>query len=244
MFNFFTKKSSGELLPLPYQTDIHSHIIPGVDDGAKDLESALFLAGKMHDWGIRHIITTPHRTDESFENTPLSVAPAFEALTEAINKSGMDLQLSHSFEYRLDEGFIRLKNEGKLVPLKGNHILVENSFIQPLWNLRELIFELKMMGLNPILAHPERYSYYFKNKAEYKALHEMELGFQVNLLSIAGAYGSEIQKLTLWMLDQGYLDYLSTDLHHKGHVDAIETYLRSSAYKKLLPRLNVKNDYL
>ncbi|MEG1616196.1 MAG: CpsB/CapC family capsule biosynthesis tyrosine phosphatase [Bacteroidales bacterium] len=244
MFNFFRKKGEAELLPLPYTTDLHCHIIPGVDDGSRDLEMSLFLVGKMKEWGITSIIATPHRTDETFENTPDTISAPFHALKQAIEERGLGIELTHSFEYRMDEGFIRLKEEGKLIPLKNNYILVENSFMQPLWNLDELIFDLKLKGFKPILAHPERYSYYFGNKKRYTEIHDAECDFQINILSLAGTYGKDVQNAAMWMLEQGYVDFIGTDLHHPAHAKAISEFLRSKQYKKLRPKLNVKNDWI
>jgi Capsular polysaccharide biosynthesis protein len=245
IFDFFFKKEA-EALQLPFNTDIHSHILPWVDDGSKNIESSLFLVNKMCEWGIYNIIATPHRTDISFENTIETVKPGFEELKEAIAKNNIPVNLTHSFEYRLDEGFINLMEQNKLVPLKGNYILIENSFIQPLWNLKEIIFDLKLKGFKPILAHPERYGYYVTNKQLYTELHDIECEFQINILSIAGGYGKEIQKTAMWLLEKGYLDYIGTDLHNRSHSDFIDNYLKSSGYRKILPILasRVKNDII
>ncbi|MDO5571986.1 MAG: hypothetical protein Q4F97_11100 [Bacteroidales bacterium] len=246
IFDFFFSKKETEAFQLPFNTDIHSHIIPGVDDGSKNLESSIFLVKKLREWGIYNIIATPHRTDISFENTPDSIKPHFDALKKEIEKNSIDVNLTHSFEYRLDEGFIKLMEQKKLVALKDNYILIENSFIQPLWNLKEIIFDLKLKGFKPILAHPERYGYYINNKNMYTELHNIECEFQINIMSIAGGYGKEIQKTAKWLLEKGYLDYIGTDLHNKSHSDFIDNYLKSSAYKKTLPILAsmVKNDII
>lgn len=243
MFSFFKKKK--ESLVLPYKTDLHSHVIPGVDDGSEDLETSLFLIGKMQEWGIRNIITTPHRTDEVFENSVESIAAPFKELQDAMRAAYPEMSISHTFEYRMDEGFIRLKDAGKLVPLKGNYILVENSFIQPLWNLDQLLFDLRLKGFKPVLAHPERYSYYRNNRKELESLHDTGCLFQVNLLSLAGIYSKDVQSTALWLLEKGYLDFLSTDLHHKGHTEEIDAFLSSKAYAKLLPKLqHLMNDLI
>lgn len=244
MFDFLFKKKEAPLLPLPFQTDIHCHIIPGVDDGSQDPETSLELIGKMKEWGLRRIIATPHRTDETFENTPEIIEPIYRDLKKRLAEAGIEIDLHYSFEYRMDEGFLQLKEAGKLRPLSGNHILVENSFIQPLWNLDNLIFDLKLQGFQPILAHPERYSYYHNNKKAYTHLHESECAFQVNILSIAGCYGKTVQDISLWMLEQGYIDFMATDLHHKEHVKAIDSFLKSKLYQKLRPKLQLKNDLL
>ncbi|MGL4292691.1 MAG: tyrosine-protein phosphatase [Bacteroidales bacterium] len=244
MFDFLFKKKEAEMLPLPFQTDIHCHIIPGVDDGSPDLETSVLLISKMKEWGINKIIATPHRTDEVFENSPENIEPVYRELKNVIQEKEISIDLHYSFEYRMDEGFIRLKNSNQLRPLGNGYILIENSFIQPLWNLDELIFDLKLKGFKPILAHPERYSYYHGNKKIYSHLHDSECAFQVNILSLAGCYGKQIEELSQWMLEKGYIDFMATDLHHLKHVEAIDNFLRSKTYKKLRPKLNLKNNLI
>ena len=129
---------------------------------------------------------------------------------------------------------------------KNSYILIENSFIQPLWNLKQIIYELILKGFTPILAHPERYSYYFDNKNEYLDLHQKGCLFQINILSLTDVYGKEVRKTALWLIEKGLMDFISTDLHNKKQAELIELYLRSSAYKKILPHLTskVKNDFI
>ena len=234
------------MLSLPFEVDIHSHIIPGVDDGSQDIETSLFLASKMREWGIKKAIATPHRTDVTFENSPEIIDPKYKELVKSLKENNIDLDLHYDVEYRMDEGFINLKNSNLLRPLHDRYLLIENSFIQPLWNLGQFIFEIKQSGFYPIWAHPERYTYYFSNKKIYKEIHDMECQFQVNILSLAGIYGKDVQNVALEFLKKGYINYLATDLHHTEHVKAIDNFLRSSLYKKLRPQLAdvILNDQL
>jgi tyrosine-protein phosphatase YwqE len=243
MFDFLFKKKEGELLPLPFSTDIHCHIIPGVDDGSPSAEQSLHLIEKMASWGLKEIYATPHFTDVTFENTPEIISPICADLQQRLRASGIGAELvDYSFEYRLGEGFIRLMEQGSLRPLKGDYILVENSFLQPLNNLDSLLFELRLKGLHPILAHPERYAYYHGNRKAYEQLHAADTCFQVNLLSLAGYYGRGVRDLVLWMLDKGMVDFIGTDLHHDYHVETIDRFLRSKEWAKLRPRIRVIND--
>ncbi len=246
MFFGLFKNKEKEQLKLPYQVDIHSHIIPGVDDGSQDIETSVFLAKKMTDWGITKAIATPHRTDVTFENSPETINKPYEELCKALLDNNINLDLHYSFEYRMDEGFINLKNNGLIRPLHGKFILIENSFVQPLWNLDQFIADIKQKGYFPIWAHPERYTYYFQNKSIYKQIHDMGCQFQVNVLSIAGCYGREVQDIALDFLKKGYLTYLGTDLHHGQHVKAMDEFLRSNTYKKLKSQLEdyILNDQL
>ena len=158
-------------------------------------------------------------------------------------ENSVDVDLNYSFEYRMDEGFIKMKDAGLLKPLKDNYILVENSFIQPLWNLDDLIFDLKLKGYFPILAHPERYNYYHSNKSFYKHLKSLEVLFQVNVLSLSGCYGKDVQDTSMWLLKNDMVEFMATDIHHNNHIIALEQFLVSSQYKKLISLFeNLRND--
>ena len=243
MFDFLFRKKEGEMLPLPFTTDLHCHIVPGVDDGSPDLEHSLRLMERMAAWGIERIVATPHFTDVTFENSPATIDAPFAQLQQAAQEASLGARLiDYSFEYRLGEGFIGKLEADDLRPMPSGHILVENSFLQPLSNLDSLLFDIKLKGMRPILAHPERYAYYHPNRKIYERLRSEEVQLQVNFLSLAGYYGRGVQELVLWMIDKGLVDYMATDLHHQGHVEAIEKYLRSKHYKKLRPKLELLND--
>lgn len=243
MFNFIFKKK--ERLNLPYKREIHCHIIPGVDDGSRKLESSLSYLKSLSELGVEEVIFTPHRIDDRFENTPAIIDPIFNNLQEAVTREGVNLRLNYSFEYRLDTGFLTLLSKGKwgeescaLRPLRGRYLLIENSFAHPVQEMDELIFHLQDCGFYPILAHPERYRYYAGHNGRfYHHLQDQQLEFQCNILSFTGYYGSETKKVVYWMLENGYINYLGSDLHNEQHVQLIKKFLQSKEYASLRPRL-------
>lgn len=240
MFNFFHKNKAEELF---FHTDIHSHVVPGVDDGSKDLDTSMYLVKSLRGLGINRIITTPHVTGTTFENTPQTLHEPFNQLSQAISAENLDIEISHAAEYRLDEFFehkVFEKNDFMLLP--NDYILIENSFIQQALNFDEMVFELKLKGLYPILAHPERYKYYFQNKSRYEAMHDAEILFQVNLLSFSGHYGADVKNIAFWLLEKGMIDFIGTDLHTVSHVDSIKRFIKTSDYRKLRDKVEVKND--
>lgn len=245
-FSIFNK--SKEAAKLFYKTDIHCHIMPGVDHGAGTIEDSFALLDAERRWGIERIIFTSHVTETTFENTPESLAGGFRVLTGALTDAGRaeEFELAYSAEYRLDSYFLSLLEKGRIVPFPDNHLLIENSFLQEPFGLDELIFKLQTMGYSLILAHPERYPYYFNNFKRYEDLHSRGVEFQCNLLSLAGYHGKEGQKIAERFAKEGMIDYLGSDLHHKRHIEAIDDYLQSKSYRKLLPLLEktVKNDSL
>lgn len=132
----------------------------------------------------------------------------------------------------------------QLIPLPDNYLLVENSFIQAFWNLDELLFQLQLKEFKPILAHPERYAYYHNQKNIYTTMHNNGCAFQVNLLSFSGYYGKSVKEAAFWLAEQGYIDFLGTDLHNMNHVQAISNFLTTKDYTKLISKINIKNDML
>ena len=239
MFNLFGSKKK-EPLPLFFHTDIHCHIVPGVDDGSPDVNTSLELVERMESWGLKRIIATPHMTQDTFENTPDILDPPLHELQEALARKGSKLDLSRSAEHRIDDFFVEQLEKGLILPFPGNYILVENSFMQEPWNLDQFIFNLKLKGYKPIMAHPERFHYYQINRQRYDELHRAGNLFQINLVTLSGYYGKHAKQTAEYLLEKGYVDFIGTDLHHHGHADSIEAYLATRDYRRLVdaaPRL-------
>lgn len=232
IFSFLGKKQdvSGTLF---YDTEVHCHILPGIDDGSPDVETSVALVSQLKGWGIRRIVTTSHVTESSFENTPETIRAAYDSLRKALDEKGIDMEIHLSAEYRMDENFLRQLKEGVLLPFPGNYLLIENSFFQPFWEIRELVFDLQLKGYIPVLAHPERYMYYHSTPQIYKELHDQGCLFQVNLLSLSGYYYPEVKAMAWKLLEQGMVDMIGSDMHHMQHAEHITKYLGSKEYKKL-----------
>ena len=240
MFNFFKKKQ--EPLQLCFNTDIHCHVLPGIDDGSPDVSTSVELIQRMRSWGINRIIATPHVTQASFENTPETMGNALKSLNEELKKNNIEIDITHSAEDRIDELFLSHLNDGTIVPMPNNYLLVENSFIQEPWNLDQLLFDLKVKGYKPILAHPERYMYYYLKKDRYKTIHNTGTKLQINILSIAGHYGKDEKRIAFELIEKGLVDFIGTDLHNHRHADAIEEFLASKDYRKIKDRLPLLNN--
>ena len=231
MFSWFRKK---ELATLPFKTDIHCHLIPGIDDGSDAVGKSVELLQHMQQWGLTRIIPTPHHTEEYFENTPATIDPPRESLVAAAREADIDVEIMPaSGEYRIDSYFVDLLEKGLVRPLAGPYLLVENSFNTEPYNLDEALFDLSTRGYKPVLAHPERYLYYHHTPNRYRQLHANGTLFQCNLLSLGGYYGKEIKKTAEWMLENGMLDFLGTDLHGMRHVEFIERYMGSPDFARL-----------
>lgn len=231
MFNFFRKKSQ-EKPSLFFHTDIHCHLVPGIDDGQKHADSAADLVAHEKSWGINHIICTPHITQDTFENTPETIVPAFDKLRSAVKDAGIDIKLDYSAEHRIDGFFMDQMEKGAIHPFPNNFLLVENSFVQEGWNLDQTLFDIALKGFRPILAHPERYSYYYDKPQRYEQLHSSGTLFQINLLSLAGYYGKSEKKTAEMLIEKGLVDFVGTDMHNHSHCNAIEAYIGSKDFNR------------
>ena len=235
-----------EQVKLFYNTDIHCHILPGVDHGSPSLEKSLEMLQAEAEMGISRVILTSHVTAVTFENTREKLMDAFLKLQDAVTDAGLDMDLALSAEYRMDEYFDKEYAADHLLPMPGNYILLENSFQQELMNLDELLFDMQIKGYRTILAHPERYTYYSRRRKRYEQLHNAGARFQVNILSFTGYFGEEARDSALWFAKNGMIDFLGSDMHNIKHAHIIMDYLNSKEWKRLGPELEetVKNDMI
>lgn len=237
MFDFLFRKKRQEPVELFYHTDIHCHIMPGVDHGSPDEETSLQLIEAQQKWGIKRIILTPHVTESTFENNPQTLGDGFSRIKKAVAKAGNDILLEYSAEYRIDTLFTKQLEKGEIKAMPQNYLLVENNYIQEPWDLDNLLFNLRLSDYKPIMAHPERFAYYHNDMKRYDALHEAGNLFQINLLSLAGYHGKEVKKVAEKLVEKGYADFLGSDIHHTSHAETIDTYLHSKDYHKMEPLL-------
>lgn len=222
MFDFFkkTKIRLKDLIP-PGSVDIHSHIIYGLDDGAKDLKDTVFLINKLKSFGFEQFIATPHTTPLVWENSKEDILAQYDKVLLETGKSTTQLRVAS--EYLMDDSFFkRLENEC-LLTLKDNYVLVEMSYINPPIQLYEIIMQLISDGYVPILAHPERYNFYKNDYESFKRLKQAGCLFQLNLLSVTGYYGSGIAEVADYLLKQGMYDFVGSDVHHTRHIMAFSS---------------------
>lgn len=223
---FFNKQKTPlkELLSLGY-TDIHSHLISNIDDGAKTEEDTLFLTKSLVDFGTDFFITTPHTMQFVWDNTKENILEKHKNSKEILQKNGINLNFKVASEYLIDESFIKRLNTEALLTLKDNYVLIEMSYINAPIQLYEIIFDIQVAGYIPLLAHPERYSFYYNNFDEYQKLKKAGCLFQLNLLSIVGYYGEPVFNVAKKLLSLGMYDFVGSDVHHNNHIKAFENKL-------------------
>jgi tyrosine-protein phosphatase YwqE len=204
-------------------TDMHSHLIPGIDDGSPDLSTSLHLIRQLKELGYHKLITTPHILQDYYPNSKAVILEGYHALKEAIDDAGLSVEILPAAEYFLDNHVMDLlKKEETLLTLSGTKLLVEFSLIAPPLHRDEFLFQLKVKGYDPVIAHIERYPYYHHKPDQYQLLYDKGYALQVNLLSFTGHYGKGVKKAALYLLDQRLVKYLGTDLHHQRHIEGLK----------------------
>lgn len=222
MFNLFSKEIPLSNIFNSEYIDIHSHILPGIDDGSKSIEMSIELLKKMKEYGITNFVFTPHILGGVWENTPSTIKNSFDKLQNAVSESELsDITIRYAAEYMLDNTFEKLLKAKDLLTIKDNKILIEMSYLNPPINLYELLFKIQVAGYEPILAHPERYNFIHTNFDEYSKLKEAGCKFQLNLLSLTNYYGKHVNKTASKLLKNNMIDFVGSDAHHHNHLNAL-----------------------
>ena len=222
IFNLFKSKPTlKELIPKGF-VDIHSHILPGIDDGAKNIEESLELIDEMKALGYTKIIATPHTYEGLYNNTSETIKSCYDNLKSNLNSK---IKLSYASEYMIDKSLIIKTNMNDLLALKDKYVLVEMSYSEAPKNLHEILFQICINGFIPVIAHPERYMFYFRNKSKYQLLRNIGCKFQINLFSLIGYYGKGITRNVDFLLKNNFVDYVGSDIHN--------LYQTKNFYKKI-----------
>ncbi len=203
--------------------DIHSHLLPGIDDGAKNMDDSIELISKMSSYGIKNIITTPHVLGDVYPNTSKVIKQKLtEVKNELANRGIKDVQIAAAAEYMMDEQFSKLLENNDILTIKDKYVLVEMSFFSAPINLYEILFEIQLKGYKPVLAHPERYNFYHNDLNNFYKLKNSGCLFQLNLLSLTEQYGKGVQKISNKLLKEGLYDFVGTDTHHHHHLELLQ----------------------
>lgn len=215
--------------------DIHSHILPGIDDGSPDVDTSLLLLRALADAGISKFICTPHIIGDMYRNTPETIGNALNILKKAVDQNCMQIELSAAAEYMLDDHFMELlRKKDSLLTLRKNYVLTELSYASSPDNLDQIAFEILTNNYQPLMAHPERYFYYHNNYDAYYRLKELGFLLQVNLLSITGYYGKRVAKAAKFILNNNLADFTGTDLHHVNHLKVLTDVKSIALFEKYL----------
>jgi len=222
MFDFFVKKKF--LVDyLDGFTDIHNHILPGIDDGAKTVEESIRLIKGMGEFGVTNFICTPHIMENYYPNNPTTISKSLSLLKNELNTQRMNqINISVAAEHMIDSGIEKLIESKKIMPLGENYLLIEMSYLQPPINFDETVQKVKESGYFPILAHPERYHFIHQKHKKYSTFKEQGILFQLNILSLSDFYGSEVKKVAFKLLNEGLINFLASDVHNQNQIKAIK----------------------
>lgn len=239
MFSFFKSKKQVNLIPL--ETDIHSHLLPQMDDGVKSLEESGQLIRQFIDLGYKKLITTPHVMNDFYRNEPKAINDKLEILNQYLKSENIIIPIEAAAEYYLDESLIVRINKGeKLLTFGANYLLFETNFLTEPFQLKEFIFSATTLGYKPVLAHPERYQYLVNSFEKVEDLKNRGVLFQINIPSIIGAYSKPIQKLAIQLIEKGWVDFLGSDCHNQIQMETLKEAFKNKYLKKALalPLLN------
>lgn len=224
---------------------MHSHVLPGLDDGAETVEQSVELLRRLQALGYHKLVMTPHVMGDFYRNTPDAIRAALARLQQAAQQAGITgITLECAAEYYLDEWFAqKIAQDEPLLSFGGQqrYVLFETSYINEPFNFQETVFNLKAAGYQPVLAHPERYTYLYGRFDDLVRIREEGVLLQVNLNSLVGYYSSGARQVAEKLVDAGLVDMLGTDAHHVKHLETIRGKVLSTDYlaKALtLPLLN------
>lgn len=204
--------------------DIHSHLIPGIDDGVATIEESLELLRKMQELGISHAITTPHIMWDCYKNTPDTILHGLADIRLAAKNEGLHIKIDAAAEYFIDEHFIEMLRSGEpLLTLPGKRLLVELPYSTPLMNTAETLFLIIEKGYRPVLAHPERYTYFYNSPEVYEKFCNQGCELQMNLLSLGKYYGEQVHKMAIQLLKRGLITFIATDAHKIQHLELVQS---------------------
>jgi len=234
LFNFFNYTN-------PITIDLHSHLLPGIDDGVQTIEEAVAIIKKFKLLGYSKLITTPHIISDLYPNNKEIITNKLHEVQCAIKKENIDISIEASAEYYVDMDFLKLIENDDLIPFKGNYILFETAYGFKPMILEQVIYTLKERGYIPVLAHPERYRYLHHNIELYKSLKAQGVLFQVNIKSLQNK-SKTIYKIALELIDMGLVDFMGSDVHKMNDIIRLEKTLQSTAYRNAIKKNTIINN--
>ncbi len=243
--NFFKPKKLKHPVDLSgLITDMHSHLIPGIDDGSPDMETSLTLIREMKALGYRKLITTPHISSDIYPNTPEIIKKGVNLLNEKLREENIRMTIEAAAEYMIDDGFEKLFEKGLLQTFSNNYLLVELPYYQAPPNLYELTFDLQIKGYRIMLAHPERYLFWFNDFKKFEDLKNRGVYFQMNINSLTGHFSKEVKKQAEKLIDADMIDFLGSDLHNLNYLQLLKNSLYEPYLEKIIRSGNIQNHLL
>ena len=244
MFSFFRSSKTEPDLSF-IGADMHSHLLPALDDGLKTMDDTIHFIQQLHAMGYQKFICTPHIIADLHPNSPATILPRLEEVRQALKEHNVPVQIDAAAEYMVDIDFENsIRNGDQLLTLGDKHILIEMSYIAPSPNMEQVIFDLNMRGLKPIIAHPERYLYYHNDFDKYQRFIDLGAMLQVNLLSLLGYYGKNVKVIAEKLIKQKMIRFAGTDMHHTNHLNALRELASRKDFYRLIAEIELHNKTL
>ena len=243
-FPFFRKKKKEKRRGPILSVDVHSHLIPNIDDGSQSMEESLSLLEGFEAIGYEKLIITPHIMSDSYPNSAETILNGLEELQKEAKNKGIALVLEAGAEYYLDEHFFEEMQQEKIMSIANRYVLFESSYISKPLQIEEMIFAIGEAGYEPMMAHPERYRYIRDPEKEYRRFKDLGVHFQVNINSFGGHYGKQAEGLANFLNEAGMIDFLGSDVHHRKQIDTLSELFYSEVYHKVFENNSIKNDRL
>jgi tyrosine-protein phosphatase YwqE len=243
--NLFKKSPPSEPIDLSLiGIDMHSHFIPGIDDGAQTIKDSVEMITAMAELGYRKVITTPHIMGDFYRNTPAIINTGLEQVRREVAAAGVSIEIEAASEYYFDFELERKLDNEKLLTMGDNYLLFEVSYMNSPDNLDGIIFKMQTQGYKPVLAHPERYPYWFRDMNNFERLKDKGVFFQLNINSLTGHYSPATMKVAEQMIDKGWYEFLGSDCHHMGHIELIKKVRSAPPLRKLVESGKLLNSTL
>ena len=213
--------------------DMHSHMIPGIDDGAQTIDDSVALIQQFQAMGFQGIVTTPHIKSDYFPNDPAIINNGLNELRHGLAERGINFPVKAAAEYFVDERFMEMLEAAPLLTINKNEVLIEFSFVFEPIRLSDILFKIQTKGYKPVIAHPERYNYYHQKFEAFKQLKDRGCLLQLNVIALTGYYGKPVKDVAERLLNEGLYDYCGSDMHHVRHAEAMQKLTQMKVFGQL-----------
>ena len=245
MFSIFSKKHDDSLDLSFLEVDMHSHLLPNLDDGLEKMEQTIEFAKAMQNLGYKKLICTPHILPDVHNNSPETILPRLEEVRKAFAENNITINIEAAAEYMVGPEFHEsIKNDEQLLTFGKNYVLIEMSYAYPSQNIEQVIFDLIIKGYQPILAHPERYNYLLAQKNIFEDFIYRGCLLQINILSLTGYYGKPVMKAAEYLVKKNLISFIGSDMHHQGHLGMTQKFATNKQLHKMIGKLDLMNKSL
>ncbi len=224
--------------------DVHSHLIPGIDDGSQTMEETIELLTNFQELGYKKVITTPHIMSDYYKNTPEIILGGLEEVRIALKEAGLTITIDAAAEYNLDADFEKIIDTDNLLTFGDQYVLFELPFFQEPPMLNEIVWKLQTKGFRPVLAHVERYSFWFNDWDRVIELKDRGVLFQVNINSLTGHYGPEVKTMAERLIDENLISLVGSDCHNMNHMELTKKALTFPYLHQIIKNENLINKKL